>query len=191
MNFYNEAANFIKAMESFSSKAYWDVNAWRIGYGSDTITLPDGTFKKVIKTDTITRELAALDLQRRIKKEFEPTIIKQIGKNYSKIKSNAKIALISLAYNYGSITHPEIIKAARLGDSNEIGKAIFDSTINDNKNNPFYQVNRIRRKKEWNKAIEPDQDLTNISSGSIKPNNLFFFGIIAAGAIYFMLQQNK
>jgi hypothetical protein len=39
------AREFIKAGEGFRERAYWDVDAWRIGYGSDTITKLNGYCK--------------------------------------------------------------------------------------------------------------------------------------------------
>ena len=84
MNFYDRAAEYVKKWEGFSEKAVWDVNAWRLGHGSDTLTLPDGTYRKVLQTDKTTRELAAKDLARRIRLEFEPKVEKKIGSMFKK-----------------------------------------------------------------------------------------------------------
>jgi hypothetical protein len=43
------AREFIKTEEGFRERAYWDVNAWRIGYGSDTITKLTGMLKQLLK----------------------------------------------------------------------------------------------------------------------------------------------
>jgi GH24 family phage-related lysozyme (muramidase) len=153
-DFYQNAANFLKGFEGFTSKATWDVNAYRIGHGSDTLTLNDGTFRKVRKGDTTTRELAARDLARRIEKEFEPRVSKQIGeKYYEELPNPAKIALISLAYNYGGLKVKDghlqpIIDAARTGDVDKLADAIVESTKNDNRGTPYYEGLRKRRKKE-------------------------------------------
>jgi len=113
MAFYDNVANFIKKFEGYSSKPYWDVNAYRLGYGSDTITLPDGTFRKVVKTDVTTREMAEKDIARRIKQDFEPVVKRQIGDAYNKLPEPARTALLSIAYNYGSITKPAIRESAK------------------------------------------------------------------------------
>ena len=36
------AFDLIKRFEGFRTTPYWDVNAYRTGYGSDTVTLADG-----------------------------------------------------------------------------------------------------------------------------------------------------
>ncbi len=149
MGFYDRAADFIKKYEGFAEKATWDVNAYRLGHGSDTLTLPDGTYRKVVQGDKTTLELAAKDLARRIKKDFEPKVVRQIGQNYyDKLPDNAKIALISLSYNYGSITKPAIIDAAKSGDVNKLANAIVESTKNDNAGTPYYNGLRKRRQAE-------------------------------------------
>ena len=66
------AREFIKAGEGFRERAYWDVDAWRIGYGSDTITKLTGDVKTVIETSVTTREEALNDLDRRLLNEFKP-----------------------------------------------------------------------------------------------------------------------
>ena len=73
-----EAISILKKFEGFSSTAYYDVNAYRIGYGSDTITNLNGTVKKVTSTDRINQQQADLDLARRIP-QFEKVIINQVG----------------------------------------------------------------------------------------------------------------
>lgn len=40
------AFNIIKQFEGYRAKPYYDVNAFRAGYGSDTVTLSDGSIKK-------------------------------------------------------------------------------------------------------------------------------------------------
>ena len=99
-----KAVEFLKQKEGFTPVAMWDVNAWRIGYGSDTITDALGNVRKVVQTDRVTVADADRDLKRRIEKEFIPRIIKNIGADaWNKYGDNTKIAFISFAYNYGSI----------------------------------------------------------------------------------------
>jgi len=64
---YTYAAELLKKYEGFNRTAVWDVNAWRIGHGSGTITLNNGTYRKVVKGDTTTEANALKDLTRRVK----------------------------------------------------------------------------------------------------------------------------
>lgn len=149
--FIKKAALYIASHEGFAKKAYYDVNAWRIGYGSDTITTADGKVIKVEEGDIVTKEQAQKDLERRIEKEFLPKVLNRIGGNYFFVlPDSAKIALLSLAYNYGNITKKSIIEAIKTGDVNKIGAAILAATKNDNQRLP--EKTRLslyeRRKKE-------------------------------------------
>ena len=93
-----KAVAFLKQKEGFTPVAMWDVNAWRIGYGSDTITDALGNVRKVVQTDRVTVADADRDLQRRIEKEFIPRIIRKIGADaWNKYGDNTKIAFISFA----------------------------------------------------------------------------------------------
>lgn len=51
----DQATGLLRKFEGFISKADWDVNAHRVGYGSDTITKADGTVIKVQPGMTVTR----------------------------------------------------------------------------------------------------------------------------------------
>ena len=133
MNLEQQAAEYIKKFEGYTSVAKWDVNAYRIGHGSDTIELLNGTHRKVVQGDSTTKALAQKDLERRLMIEFIPKIEKQIGAEYwKKIPQDAQVALLSLSYNYGSITKKSILDAARSGDMTKLSKALVDSTYNDN-----------------------------------------------------------
>lgn len=100
------AREFIKIEEGFREKAYWDVTAWRVGYGSDTITKLNGTVKTVSQTTVTTREEANLDLDRRLINEFKPEVINRLqsqGINYETLSTATKVVFIDLAYNYGTV----------------------------------------------------------------------------------------
>ena len=176
--FYDKASEFLKKFEGFTSTAKWDVNAYRIGHGSDTLTFNDGTFRKVKKGDTTTKELAAKDLARRVKNEFEPRVRKQIGESYyDDLPDPAKIALISLGYNYGGLKVKDnhlqpIIDAARTGDVDKLAEAIVSSTINDNKSKPYYEALKKRRKMEAELAKSEKRKKKGIlnKSGNFKIN---------------------
>jgi hypothetical protein len=55
----------IRHFEGFKNRSYWDVNAHRAGYGSDTVTRADGKVEKVTENTVVTGEDAERDLERR------------------------------------------------------------------------------------------------------------------------------
>jgi len=128
MSLEANAADVIKRFEGYSSKTYWDVNAWRLGYGSDTLALPNGTYRTVKQSDTTTPEMAEKDLERRISREFLPAIRSAVGEPYwSKLPEPAKVALISITYNYGvgfGKNYPRVTNAARSGDLKALSQEI-------------------------------------------------------------------
>lgn len=138
-----QSLNMIREHEGFKSNTYWDVNAHRLGYGSDTITNLDGSIRKVKKGDTVTREQAELDLRRRTQ-EFMNSAANSIGRDYfNKLPSSAQASLTSLTYNYGSLNKlPNVIKAARSGNLMELSRTI-ENLGSHNKG-----INRKRRLQE-------------------------------------------
>lgn len=142
-----DAVTFLKKYEGFTPTAIWDVNAYRIGFGSDTITNNAGDVRKVLQTDVITIQDADRDLKRRIETEFIPKIQTKIGiGNWNKLNTGTRTALISLAYNYGNITKTAIITAIKNNDKN-LSKIWIDSTYNDNKKLPENIRNALRKRR--------------------------------------------
>jgi GH24 family phage-related lysozyme (muramidase) len=132
---YEYSAELLKKYEGFNRVAVWDVNAYRIGYGSDTITNNNGQYRKVVKGDQTTEQLALKDLQRRVK-EFEQKLIRQVGAEYwEPLNYQVKAALISLAYNYGGLkpSLTKTIDAIQTGNNKKIATAILNETKNHNK----------------------------------------------------------
>jgi len=85
---------------------------WRIGFGSDTITTPGNSVKKVKEGDTITTDQAYLDIERRLKTEFKPKVVatcKANGVNYDSLEAPVKTVFIDCAYNYGSLWNDIVI----------------------------------------------------------------------------------
>jgi len=150
---YGKAAEFIKKYEGFTPVAKWDVNAWRIGHGSDTITFNNGSFRRVVQGDTTTRENAAKDLKRRIP-EFENKVVEYLKKNgvssgsWKRLPDPAKIGLLSFAYNYGNIVKNSIRQAIKTGNVDMIADALITSTRNDMINTPYYNGLQKRRRDE-------------------------------------------
>lgn len=119
----SNVSELIKGYESFRSTPYYDVNAYRVGYGSDTVTLADGSIQKVVQGMKISVADANRDLTRRIG-EFQSTIQGQIGSTtFGAMNESQQAALTSIAYNYGSL--PErIVSAIRTGSTENVYNAI-------------------------------------------------------------------
>lgn len=132
------SAAVLRQREGFRPTPYWDVNAYRVGFGSDTVTLADGSVQKVVQGMRVSVADANRDLVRRIG-EFQNVIKGQIGaERFGSFTPQQQAALTSVAYNYGSLPD-RIIKAVREGTDQEIAAAIRGLGA-DNKG-----VNRDRR----------------------------------------------
>jgi len=134
MNTLNsEAALFISNWEGFRAHAYWDVNHWRIGYGSDTEG-PDEV--PVVKGMMTTVERALQNLSLRVG-QFKTMVITELGhppegaRIFQQLNLWQQVALIDLCYNYGHLPveiypgDPErtaIGIKARAGDNNGINR---------------------------------------------------------------------
>lgn len=117
-------ADFLRDREGFRETPYWDVNAFRVGYGSDTITLADGTIQKVTEGMRVSIEDANRDLYRRIETEFLPAARAQVGaERFDSFNPQQQAALTSIAYNYGSLPD-RILGAVRTGTDEQIASAI-------------------------------------------------------------------
>jgi GH24 family phage-related lysozyme (muramidase) len=161
--------DLIKQREGFISKPEYDVNAYRAGYGSDTVTRPDGSVERVKPGMSVSREDAERDLQRRIQTEFVPKAAAKVGEeNWSRLPENTRAALTSVAYNYGNIPS-RIVPAVQSGNPEAIAKAI-ESLAGDNKG-----VNAGRRMQE-----------ANIARGTDMPGSRAVPAFAAAGTPTFM-----
>lgn len=117
------AIELIKEFEGRLEKPKWDVNAYRAGFGSDTITHEDGSYEKITKDTFVSLEAANRDLARRIG-EFQRDIVGDIGLNrFDSFTQEQQAALTSIAYNYGSLPD-RIIEAVRSGTEADIANAI-------------------------------------------------------------------
>lgn len=131
----------LKEFEGFIPTPKWDVNALRVGYGSDTITLEDGTVKKVKEDEKVSKEDAERDLERR-SRIFAGAARKKIGPEvWDSFPTDTIAALTSIAYNYGSIPS-RILDEAKSGDLDALADAV-EALGKDNKG-----INKKRRKKE-------------------------------------------
>jgi len=117
------AASILKHEEGFRATPYWDVNAYRTGYGSDTVTTADGKVVRVSQGMKISRQDADRDLSRRLV-EFEHTAAGQTGTdNWNKLPAATRGALLSVTYNYGSLPK-SVVAAVRSGDQAAIAGAV-------------------------------------------------------------------
>lgn len=159
----------IKQREGFIEKPKYDVNAYRAGYGSDTVTLPDGTVQKVTPGTRVSREDAERDLQRRIQTEFVPKAAAKVGEeNWARLPENTRAALTSIAYNYGTIPS-RLVPAVQSGNPETIARAI-EGLAADNKG-----VNAGRRMQE-----------ANIARGTAMPGSRAVPAFAAGGLPTFM-----
>lgn len=118
------ALDLLKKREGFRANAYYDVNAYRVGYGSDTVTREDGSVAKVTKDTVVSVADALRDLKRRVE-EFQNGIRSKIGNDrFNNLSEQQQAALTSVAYNYGSLPN-SVASAIKSGSSSEeVAKAI-------------------------------------------------------------------
>lgn len=121
--------------EGFIDTPIWDINNWRIGYGSDTITksngevinLPNDPSSKPDLRDSkwggfpsgkITEEDALRDKIRRLNDEYILEVNKRLGDKKDEVPSSVKSIFVSMFYNYGSSTNKfnDAINLAKSGD---------------------------------------------------------------------------
>lgn len=119
----SSAGELIKSFEGFTSTAKYDVNAHRAGYGSDTVTSPDGAVKRVTAGTKVSRADAERDLQRRIG-AFQTGIIGDIGEDtWKTMNPHQQAALTSVAYNYGELPR-SVTSAVKSGNLTAVADAI-------------------------------------------------------------------
>lgn len=138
----DQATDLLKRFEGFTAIPKWDVNNWRIGYGSSTITEPDGTIIQLsddesVKPEyTLTKAEAETDLKRRIETELIP---KRVIPYIAPDTPDGVIAVLaSVAYNYGSL--PSSVKKATLsatedGDYTKVADVIRSLSANTKRRN--------------------------------------------------------
>lgn len=175
----NSAVGLIKKFEGFISSPKWDVNAYRVGYGSDTVTAPNGAVSAVTPGMTVTLADADRDLFRRVG-EFQQKVVEQIGsETWGQLDDRTQQALTSVAYNYGSLPK-SIADAVKTGNKDAIAAAIVarsgdNGGINAGRRsaeanymmtgNNAPVVGTIMIKNEQGKLINPDQAVNEILSG--------------------------
>lgn len=131
------AAAMIRGFEQYSANAYPDkrtstgkFDAWRAGFGSDTVTRLNGDIETVTKSTVVTLEEAERDLSRRIV-DFQTGIQAAIGvETWKSLNEGQQAALTSIAYNYGSLP-AKIVAAIQSGGGPEVvAQAIANLSAN-------------------------------------------------------------
>jgi GH24 family phage-related lysozyme (muramidase) len=128
------AAKFVGKNEGFTDKATWDVNAYRLGFGSDKILGADGNVRDVqppasyhkqtgekipANGDRTTVEAALKMLQYELAGPYKNRLVGTGGSKipeatFDALNNKQKAALISYVYNVGSL-RPGIAAAIRAG----------------------------------------------------------------------------
>ena len=117
------SASVLRELEGFKEEPYYDVNAFRAGYGSDTYTTASGEVISVTEGSRVSREDAERDLNRRIRTEFGQRAKEAAGDAWDSYNATQRAALTSIAYNYGSIPG-RIAGAVRSGNPRRVSQAI-------------------------------------------------------------------
>lgn len=118
-----QAKALLRKEEGFRDSPYWDVNAHRVGYGSDTTVTAEGKVVRVTQGMKITREDAERDLDYRLMQREGAQVQKQLGDTWNKLSDSARAGLASVGYNYGSLPK-SVVAAARTGDPMAIAAAV-------------------------------------------------------------------
>jgi len=150
------AKTFLVIKERFTSTAKFDVTKFRLGYGTDKILIdpskpatPDN-FREVKVGDVTTQDAAIKVLKYEIPLRFKPRVVGSGGNQitqaqWDSLSDPAKAALISYAYNVGSL-RKDIAQAIKNGDLQAAAQAIqAGPTTGDGK---YYPGLRTRRDQE-------------------------------------------
>jgi tape measure domain-containing protein len=121
----------IRDRERFSGTAYQDTEGsdnhpgkFRAGFGSDTVTLSDGSVHQVTEGMTVTLEDANRDLDRRIG-EYTNTLKETVGAGkFDSLTAQQQASLNSLVHNYGTLPK-DIAEAVKSGSNDDIANAIL------------------------------------------------------------------
>lgn len=137
---YDSVTDYLQEVEGFSAKSYYDENAYRYGYGTDTFITADGDSLAVTKRgkmSKISKEDAKKQLEMQIDKTFRKELRTKFGKDfYDGLPKGVRIGLESLAYNAGSDLNDkdgEIKKAILKKDFNKAADLIASQVPKDSK----------------------------------------------------------
>ncbi|MFX6883095.1 hypothetical protein ABTH28_12520 [Acinetobacter baumannii] len=122
-NTVERASSLLRKFEGYNDTAYWDVNAHRVGYGSDTVTDEQGNIRKVTANTKVKKSDAERDLARRTR-IFAAEARNKVGeKVWDNLPMDTQAALTSVAYNYGALPK-SVVKAVKTGNVEEISNSV-------------------------------------------------------------------
>jgi GH24 family phage-related lysozyme (muramidase) len=157
----NPTLRLISKFEGFREKPYYDVNALRAGFGSDTVTMPDGTVRRVDADTRVSMDDAKRDLARRTN-EFQSHIRGAVGDDaWSNLDPNSQAALTSVTYNYGRLPK-SVVEAAQSGDKKSIAAAVNALGVHNEGVN-------ARRRSEEASLIDPEGKYAAMSGAPRPP----------------------
>ena len=111
----NPAFALLKQEEGFREKPYYDVNAFRVGYGSDTYTDPATGKSGSVTRDTIGHAGDGRCRSASSRRRHRDGHSRQ-GSNFDAMTPGTRAALTSVAYNYGSLPD-SVVTAANSGNN--------------------------------------------------------------------------
>jgi GH24 family phage-related lysozyme (muramidase)/LAS superfamily LD-carboxypeptidase LdcB len=125
----NRAKQMIITFEGYLKKAKWDGDAYRGGYGSDIKLNNNGVPEKVKVTTTFTQKEAEDALMYNIRNDYSNRVKNKLGASvWNNLNNNRKAALVSYAYNVGSIRN-SIANFIKANDFKSASEAIFNEPI--------------------------------------------------------------
>jgi len=171
------ASSLLRKFEGYSDTAYWDVNAHRVGYGSDTVTDEHGKVRKVTANTKVKKSDAERDLARRTK-IFAAEARSKVGeKVWDNLPMDTQAALTSVAYNYGSLPK-SVVKAVKTGNIEEISNSVrnlqhHNNGINSNRRNAEADIIKNSKSNPSNvkKSTEGINKIENDSNEKISFSN--------------------
>lgn len=172
----SDASALLRRFEGFRETTYWDVNAHRTGYGSDTITKENGTIVKVKQGDKVSRADAERDLARRTK-EFEAGAIRAVGQDaWASIPAQARAALVSVTYNYGSLPK-SVVEAAKTGNVETIATAVeglkgHNGGVNAKRRSEEAAIIRGNARPDWFKRMSPEDQFRVQKQAETRQNQI-------------------
>lgn len=112
----------IIAFEGRLDSAAWDVNHDRAGFGSDTVTAPDGSYRPTRPGEKVDEAGAMRDLQRRVDL-YMAEQQRVMGPLFAKMTDAQVAAIASIQHNYGRI--PErLSEALKTGNNQYVAEII-------------------------------------------------------------------
>lgn len=160
------AKDLLRRKEGFRDTPYWDVNALRAGYGSDTYTDKDGRVHRVTSSTRVSRDDAERDLERRTR-EFMSNARREVGdREWDRLHPRAQAALTSTAYNYGSIgrSGANVADLARSGNLDALAKD-YETRLSAHDKG----INAARRRHEAEMIRNTKYDGTSTPQSAPKP----------------------